>query len=243
MRKLLSKIRFLPITIFAATLMLTVRVGDIWLGIDTLLDGSIKVSQATAQETAEQPQAAPPATQESAAVPEEVAPESAPFVEGGGATVQEDPTRLISDDPTLLTPAEIEILMRLAERRDLLEKREREIDARAGLLRAAEIRIERRVAELEDLRRVIEDRIKVFDVQQEDKLGSLVKIYENMKPKDAARIFEELEMTTLLEVAERMKERKLAPVMAQMGPERAREVTVELRALRELPNNVGTVPQ
>ncbi len=239
MKKLFSKVRFLPITIFAATLMLTVRVGDIWQGIDSLLDGSIKVSQATAQEKAEQPKAA---AQESAAVQETV-PADAPVIQGEGATVQEDPTRLISDDPTLLTPAEIEILMRLAERRDLLEKREREIDARAGLLRAAEIRIERRVAELEDLRRVIEDRIKVFDVQQEDKLGSLVKIYENMKPKDAARIFEELEMTTLLEVAERMKERKLAPVMAQMGPERAREVTVELRALRELPSNVGSVPQ
>lgn len=243
MIKLFSKVRFLPITIFAATLMLTVRVGDIWQGIDSLLDGSIKVSQATAQETAEQPQDTPPVAQESAAVPQETVPADAPVIEGEGATVQEDPTRLISDDPTLLTPAEIEILMRLAERRDLLEKREREIDARQGLLRAAEIRIERRVAELEDLRRVIEDRIKVFDVQQEDKLGSLVKIYENMKPKDAARIFEELEMTTLLEVAERMKERKLAPVMAQMGPERAREVTVELRALRELPSNVGAVPQ
>lgn len=239
MRKLFSKIRFLPITIFAATLMLTVRVGDIWQGIDTLLDGSIKISQATAQETAP----AAPEPEESAAVPQETVPADAPVIEGGGATVQEDPTRLISDDPTLLTPAEIEILMRLAERRDLLEKREREIDAREGLLRAAEIRIERRVAELEDLRGVIEQRIRVFDQQQEDKLGSLVKIYENMKPKDAARIFEELEMTTLLEVAERMKERKLAPVMAQMGPERAREVTVELRALRELPNAVGAIPQ
>lgn len=241
MRKLFSKIRFLPITIFAATLMLTVRVGDIWQGIDTLLDGSIKVSQATAQETAN-PEVAPE-PQESAAVPEVAVPADDPVAADSGATVQDDPTRLISDDPTLLTPAEIEILMRLAERRDLLEKREREIDAREGLLRAAEIRIERRVAELEDLRQVIENRIKVFDEQQENKLGSLVKIYENMKPKDAARIFEELEMTTLLEVAERMKERKLAPVMAQMGPERAREVTVELRALRELPNEVGTLPQ
>ena len=60
-----------------------------------------------------------------------------------------------------------------------------------------------------------------------------------MKPKDAAKIFEELEMTTLLEVAERMKERKLAPVMAKMNPERAREITVELRDLRELPREVG----
>ena len=46
-------------------------------------------------------------------------------------------------------------------------------------------------------------------------------------------------MTTLLEVAERMKERKLAPVMAKMNPERAREITVELRDLRELPREVG----
>ncbi|MDP4796994.1 MAG: hypothetical protein NWR87_08780, partial [Rhodospirillales bacterium] len=156
-------------------------------------------------------------------------------------TVKGDPSKLITDDPTLLTPAEIEILMRLAERRDELAARGREMDAREGLLRAAEIRIERRVAELEELRGVIEERIQVFDKQQEKKIASLVKIYENMKPKDAARIFEELEMPTLLEVAERMKERKLAPVMAQMNPQRAREVTVELRALRELPQNVGTL--
>ena len=134
-----------------------------------------------------------------------------------------------------MSPAEIEILLRLAERRDELAKRQRELDAREGLLRAAEIRIERKVAELESLKGVIEARIQVFDKQQEEKLGSLVKIYESMKPKDAARIFEELEMGTLLEVAERMKERKLAPVMAELGPERAREMTVELRALRELP--------
>jgi len=240
MKKLFSKIRFLPLTIFAATLMLTVRVGDIWEGIDNLLDGTINVSEARAQtDPNAAPGAAPGAepSTEAAAVPavEPVPGEPAE----GAATVRQDPSKLITDDPTLLTPAEIEILMRLAERRDELFAKARELDAREGLLRAAEIRIERRVAELEDLRGVIETRIKVFDEQQEKKLGSLVKIYENMKPKDAARIFEELEMGTLLEVAERMKERKLAPVMAQMNPDRAREVTVELRALRELPRSVG----
>jgi len=39
-----------------------------------------------------------------------------------------------------------------------------------------------------------------------------------------------------------MKERKLAPVMAKMNPDKAREVTVELRALRELPR-AGAVAQ
>jgi flagellar motility protein MotE (MotC chaperone) len=234
MRKLFAKIRFLPLTIFAATLMLTVRVGNIWEGVDNLLAGAINVSEAQAQTApAEAPTDA--AAQETAATP----PASNPNDQSTGASVREDPSKLITDDPTLLTPAEIELLMRLAERRDELEGRNRELEAREGLLRAAEIRIERKVAELEDLRGVIEERIKVFDTQQEKKLGSLVKIYENMKPKDAAKIFEELEMTTLLEVAERMKERKLAPVMAKMNPERAREITVELRDLRELPREVG----
>ncbi|MBO6947008.1 MAG: hypothetical protein JJ855_03425 [Rhodospirillales bacterium] len=237
MKKLISKIRFLPLTIFAATLMLTVRVGDIWEGIDAMMAGSINISEARAQTD---PQAAPgdakPA-EESAAVPAVEPVQGEPA--DGATTVRQDPTKLITDDPTLLTPAEIEILMRLAERRDELSAKARELEAREGLLRAAEIRIERRVAELEDLRGVIQERIKIFDEQQEKKLGSLVKIYENMKPKDAARIFEELEMNTLLEVAERMKERKLAPVMAQMNPDRAREITVELRALRELPRSVG----
>jgi len=48
-----------------------------------------------------------------------------------------------------------------------------------------------------------------------------------------------LEMQTLLEVAERMKERKLAPVMAKMNPAKAREMTVELRQLRKLPEIGG----
>lgn len=234
MKKLFSKIRFLPLTIFAATLMLTIRVGDIWQGVDTLLERGIHVSEAKAQGApAANPAEAAGSAPEAAAAP--------PVDQGAGeaGTVREDPSRLITDDPTLLTPAEIEILLRLAERRDELEKRERELQAREGLLHAAELRIDRRVAELEQLRAVIDERIKVFDKQQEEKLGSLVKIYENMKPKDAARIFEDLEMTTLLEVAERMKERKLAPVMAQMNPQRAREVTVELRALRELPKTPG----
>ncbi len=234
MRKLFAKIRFLPLTIFAATLMLTIRVGDIWEGVDDLIAGAINVSEARAQA---QPEAKPvdAAAQETASAPAPTDKDETSI----GKTVRQDPSKLITDDPTLLTPAEIEILMRLAERRDELEARGRELEAREGLLRAAEIRIERRVAELEDLRGVIEERIKVFDTQQEKKLGSLVKIYENMKPKDAAQIFEELEMSTLLEVAERMKERKLAPVMAQMNPERAREITVELRDLRELPREVG----
>ncbi|MDP4795479.1 MAG: hypothetical protein NWR87_01075, partial [Rhodospirillales bacterium] len=74
MRKLISRIRFLPLTIFAATLMLTVRVGDIWEGVDRLLDGTINVSQARAQANPNTPPTDAAASKEAAALPAVEAP-------------------------------------------------------------------------------------------------------------------------------------------------------------------------
>ena len=233
MAEIFSKIRFLALTIFFATLMLSVKISDIWDGIDGLLGGAIQVAEAQAQaQTNDAPAKNPEDQLENLEAKREK--EDDPDANEGG-----DVSRLITDDPTLLSPAEIEILQQLAVRRDNLDAREAEFSAREGLFKAAEERIDKKIAELQNLRVTIDSLIKKFDAQQDAKLNSLVKIYENMKPKSAARIFEQLEMDTLLEVAERMKERKLAAIMAQLGEERAREVTVELRRLREMPKVGG----
>jgi len=123
----------------------------------------------------------------------------------------------------------------LAERREELEKSVQEMSMREGILNAAEQRIDRKIQELLGLQAAIDSLIKKHDDQEETKIRSLVKIYENMKPKDAARIFDELDLDTLLLVAERMKERKLAPVMAQMSSNTAKDMTVKLSTLRSLP--------
>jgi len=233
--KIFSKVRFLPIMIFFAAMMLTVKVSHIWDGIEEMGAPTFEVAGAVAQTG---PGAAPdPAAPAADVNPENAAIDSTVI----DNTEKEDfgSSRLITDDPTLLTPAEIELLQHLAVRREEIDKREREMDVRVGLMQAAESRIDKKVVELQSLQETIKSLIKSFDDQQDAKLLSLVKIYENMKPKDAAKIFEELEMETLLEVAERMKERKLAPVMAKMNPEKAREMTVELRQLRQLPKVGG----
>ena len=231
MKRIFSRIKFLPLTIFAATLMLTVKIGDIWDGFDGLINGTIQVSEAIAQPAEED--AKPAAKDGQPAAGEKTAEQAVP------AALKDEPqgqiSKLITNDPTLLTPAEIDLLQQLAERRQVLESREQEFELRTGLLAAAESRIDKKVEELKVLRETISGLIKTFDAQQDAKLLSLVKIYENMKPKEAARIFEALEMDTLLEVAERMKERKLAPIMAKMHPEKARDMTVELSRLRQLP--------
>ena len=51
-------------------------------------------------------------------------------------------------------------------------------------------------------------------------------IYESMKPKEAAQIFDKLEINVLLGVIERMKENKVAPILASMRRRSAaRQVT------------------
>ena len=57
----------------------------------------------------------------------------------------------------------------------------------------------------------------------------LVKLYEAMRPRDAATIFNELEMPVLLQVVDRMKEAKAAPVLAAMQPDKARDLTAQAR--------------
>jgi len=182
MKRIFSRIRFLPLTIFAATLMLTVKIGDIWDGFDGHINGTIQVSEAIAQPAEED--AKPAAKDGQPAAGEKTAEQAVP------AALKDEPqgqiSKLITNDPTLLTPAEIDLLQQLAERRQVLESREQEFEIRTGLLAAAESRIDKKVEELKVLRETISGLIKTFDAQQDAKLLSLVKIYENMKPKEAA---------------------------------------------------------
>ncbi|MFT5488856.1 MAG: flagellar motility protein MotE (MotC chaperone), partial [Alphaproteobacteria bacterium] len=82
----------------------------------------------------------------------------------------------------------------------------------------------------------IQGLLKKHDKEQEAKLRSLVKIYESMKPKSAARIFEKLEMDILLDVVERMREAKTSLIFAAMDPATAKAVTSRLAERRELPH-------
>ena len=247
LRRIVVKVRLLPMVIFFATLTLTVRVGDIWDGVDGFLNGTLSVSgtEAQAQDQGGVPGAdmGLPGT---ANPPTDMVgggdPAMDPMAMDGGAPLmpEEDraaiAARMLADDPTLLTQSEIDLLQKLAERRVEIDARARELEKREAMMAAAETRIDRKIEEFRALQATIESLIKTYDDQQNKKLQSLVRIYENMKPKDAARIFEELEMEVLIKVAERMKERSLAPILAKMNPQRAREVTVELDKLRKLPD-------
>jgi flagellar motility protein MotE (MotC chaperone) len=120
------------------------------------------------------------------------------------------------------------ILERLQDRRQQLDERGRELDMRENLLKAAERRVEARVAELKDLETRIKSAIEQRDQGELTRFKSIVAMYENMKPKEASRIFERLDLKILVDVATQINPRKMSEILAQMSPESAERLTVEL---------------
>ena len=147
------------------------------------------------------------------------------------ATSQEN----VPIDELKISESELAVLQKLSQRRKELEERAKKLDMREALISASEQRLEQKNNELKALKALVEQSIKQRTEEQEKQMRSLVKMYEAMKPKDAAQIFEELDIDVLLEVVARMNERKVAPVLGLMTPSRAKEVTVELADRQKLP--------
>lgn len=133
-----------------------------------------------------------------------------------------------SDGVPLPSGAERAILERLQERRRELDARARELDIRESMVKAAEQRIEAKLAEL----KAAEARLTTDTQQQNDaeaaRLKGLVTMYEAMKPRDAAKIFNRLDLGVLIEVASHISPRQMAEILAQMSPDVADRLTVEL---------------
>jgi len=134
--------------------------------------------------------------------------------------------------PQPIGDSERAVLLDLRQRRKELDAVADSLTAREAVLAAAEQKLAARLGEMQSLQK----RLEVLDAarQQKEDAGwqGLVKMYEAMKPKEAATIFDDLSMPVLLQVLDRMKDAKAAAVMAAMAPERARDVTAELVRMR-----------
>ncbi|MDB5484957.1 MAG: hypothetical protein JWR29_861 [Tardiphaga sp.] len=127
-----------------------------------------------------------------------------------------------------VSASERALLERLQARRQELEARAREIDIRESLLKAAEKRIEGRVEELKGVESRIGTATEQKSAEDGTRFKSIVTMYEGMKPKDAAKVFDRLEMGVLFEIASQITPRKMSDILGLMSPEAAERLTVEL---------------
>ncbi|MDJ1304992.1 MAG: hypothetical protein MRQ09_01980 [Candidatus Midichloria sp.] len=126
------------------------------------------------------------------------------------------------------SPTEVDILKSLKQRREELENREQELLFKENTIQLTKNQISERLSTLQLLKDELQVIIKQYDTKEGEKNAKLVRIYESMKPKEAARIFEEMQLNVLLEIVEKMRETRLAPILASMEPFKAKEITVAL---------------
>jgi flagellar motility protein MotE (MotC chaperone) len=183
---------------------------------------------------------APPTDAAKAALP---ADDAKPAAQTADASAAAGPGAAASDtkpaikDPLLLSPAEIEVLQELSARRAQLDQRSGDLDQQQVVLQAAEKRIDEKIAKLETLQKSIQSTVDKQNAADDARTQSLVKIYETMKPADAAQILSQLDMPILLQMLSHMKEAKTAPILAAMDPTKAEAITTAM-ARRQNPPSV-----
>jgi flagellar motility protein MotE (MotC chaperone) len=202
---------------------------------DDIITGAVGAAQA--QEKAPEGQATPEAAE--GEKPAEGTAPVTPDTPVGAST-----PFTVPDNP--VSPAERQLLERLQERRQEIEARGRELEVREELLKAMEIKLEERVAELKDLEVRLQAAAPAAEAEKaqaeatKKQMKDLVVMYENMKPKEAARIFDQLDMKVLVSVVLEMNPRKTSEIIAKMTPASAQKLTVALAAQ---PNrNAGVSP-
>jgi flagellar motility protein MotE (MotC chaperone) len=136
------------------------------------------------------------------------------------------------------------ILGRLQERHKELDDRSRELEMRESLLKATEKRLDAKLTELKDLQAKIKQLMGTREKNGAERFKSIVSMYENMKSKDAARILERLDMRIQAEVTSDIKPAKMSEILAQMSPEGAERLTVELaRRADNKPQSADQLPK
>lgn len=219
--------RLLPALLLSGTALFGLKLMDVWNGAEDVM----AALGTPAQAREEAPNAPAPAS-----------PAHAPAAQDGKAPAAHGPEKAASEpgsesaDDSGHSESELQVLQSLSKRREDLVGRERQLEMRETMLKAAEQRVDQKIAKLSALQGEIQKLLHQNDQVEEERLRSLVKVYETMKPKDAARIFENLDQNVLLDVTERMKEAKIAPILASMDPAAAQAVTVKLATRRKLPD-------
>jgi flagellar motility protein MotE (MotC chaperone) len=140
------------------------------------------------------------------------------------------PARSQCAPPTLadmagLSAAEVQVLQALGERRQTLDARGEQLATQDALMLAAEQRLNERLAELRQLETTVNELLGRLDEEQERRIAGLVDVYQRMRAKDAAEVFDGLDDGVLVQVASRMRQANLAEVMGRMNPDRARRLT------------------
>lgn len=133
------------------------------------------------------------------------------------------------ETPDTKSRAEIaDLLDALQQREAAVAEREARVEIRTKSLDVAQQEIERRIDALEAAEERLSATLALADSAAEDDLARLTTVYENMKPKEAAALFQAMEPAFAAGFLARMRPDSAAKIMAGLEPQNAYSISAIL---------------
>lgn len=222
-----------------AGLCLLYRIEDIWNHRSLIkLEGTSLVGQANAA-SGVNPKASPVLPQPSAAAPDEKKPKddkvmtpdsSDAVLKSKNEEKKAEKSKKDEFDPLNLDENQVKILKAMAKKEGdpTIADDRAEIVKKEEMVKIAENKISEQIKQLDSVRKDIDDTRDILTKQEQANVEQMVKIYEGMKPAQAAEVLNKLEITALSQIIKAMKPKKAGLILANMDQAKVRTVTLVL---------------
>jgi flagellar motility protein MotE (MotC chaperone) len=131
---------------------------------------------------------------------------------------------------------------KLGARKEELDRREQSLVQLEEELQKQKEDLDRRLQQLEQMRaeiaKILKDRVEV----DQEKVGRLVELYSNMKPKQAAEVISSINEDLAVEVLTRMKKKNAAEIMNLLPPDKSKVLSERFTGYRRSPASAAAAP-
>ena len=155
--------------------------------------------------------------------------------ESGAAIAQEIGEMAAAEDPpeqamaAQVCPPQLEpqsLLDAIREREAQLDAREERLNNREQVLRVSRLKVDEQLSALEEAERKLAETMSIADEAAEKDIARLTVVYENMKPKEAAKIFETMDVNFAAGFLIRMSPDAAAGILSNLESDAAYNISV-----------------
>gem|GEM_PF-894598 len=137
----------------------------------------------------------------------------------------------VTDTPTT-DQAQAELVKRLLSHQGSIEDERRKLEEQKHVLDSARIVLEEKMRAIDNSMAELAEKQAQHKEMMVAETSRLVKIYEEMPPREAAAVFNIMDIHVLVSIANSMNPRKISAIMGYMFPERVNTVSQYLAGVR-----------
>ncbi len=123
------------------------------------------------------------------------------------------------------TAEQLAFFNKLEERNQQLDSKEKELQKLEEELQEQKLALEKRLRDLEEIRTKISSRLDEKVKVDQEKVDKLVEFYSNMKPQNAAKVFEDIDEDLAVEILNKMKKKSAADIMNLLKSDKAQKLS------------------